>query len=284
MKGLVSVFPLVALAALCSRPCCADSIKIGDKTLDNVYITENADFYIVRIPSDGSLEKISRKRTDVGHVNRCSDPEARKRLLQQWQEAVAQEDALARAQAEAAQEEARATPQLEALARPQKEARAKAQAEAAQEEALARAQVEAAQEEARAKLPSCVIEYIDASQGWPMFFNRKEGGWSMMEGRIGYIGTAELPGVAKILQIIDSRSMLLEPYSFAADHPKAVMVRGVATSGHVDDGYISITKMLKVIGTIQYTTVIGGSRTVFVLEPFDVEPFRNAIPASMLIN
>ena len=279
MKGHVRTLLLVALAALCSRFCYADSIKIGDRTLDDVYITENADYYFVRIPSDGSLETVSKKRTDVRDVNRSSDPEARKRLLQQWQKAIAPEETHARAQAEAAhtvaQEGARARAQAKAAQKEaaQEEALRKGRIDWQNEEARRRAQAEAAQAqaEARAKLPSCVREYIDSSQGRPMCFYQDN--WDLKVGRIGYIR-------AKIIQIIDDSSLLLELYS----RPLMVIVKGVTTSGLVDDklwpGY---TKMLQVTGIVQYVTVLGSTKTVFVLEPFDVGPFRDAIPASMLL-
>ncbi len=46
-----------------------------------------------------------------------------------------------------------------------------------------------------------------------------------------------------------------------------VWITGVDTAGMVDDQNAKIDRVLGVVGTRQYGTVVGGSKTVFVLEP-----------------
>ncbi len=123
--------------------------------------------------------------------------------------------------------------------------------------------------------------------------------WEIRIGRVGYIDSA------KILQIIDRTSVLvclsynLSSYLSIAGpirvyswdlaklcgidtRDQTVMVRKTDTSGHVDGEYVQIPGIFQVTGTTQYTTVAGGPKTVFVLEPFNLEPYRNVIPAAML--
>ena len=364
MNGHVRTLLPVALAGLCSCLCAADSIKIGDRTLDDVYITENADCYFVRIPSDGSLETVSKKRTDVRNVEITGDPAKRGKLLQQWKESSAKNDTKTISSAPHARGADTKPFVSERVLRgrtnaskvdstPESPPRVAIPPMATvpdnQSMPLPPTAIAPTAQSVDATLLPNVREYIETSQMWgqmprkvqanipshghradgmgnivamipsrhmaegvqPMFFRDwlwvllPGGGekrlevWDIKVGRIGYVEAAE------IVQVIDGNSLLLRlsyniEFLFSIAKPveefswrlaaldgldardQMVIVRHIDTSGHVDGEAIRLKMMLKVAGTSQYTTATGGKGTAFALEPFDIEPFRNAIPASML--
>lgn len=71
------------LAMILCIPSGGDTIKIGGRILDNVYIVEDGAFYHVHIPG-GTLESVSKKRTDIGYVRFTEDSAARALLFEQW--------------------------------------------------------------------------------------------------------------------------------------------------------------------------------------------------------
>lgn len=57
------------------------------------------------------------------------------------------------------------------------------------------------------------------------------------------------------------------------DHTDLVILKGRTTGGLADGQSIKVDELLKVTGTETYTSVSGASRTVLVLEPFDLKQF-----------
>lgn len=90
-------------------------------------------------------------------------------------------------------------------------------------------------------------------------------------GQIGRLGTRR----AKVVQVVDDRSMLIMPY--LGGQQLLILVRGASTAAVADGLMYAFPDVFEVTGTHRYETVGGGSRTVLVIEPFDikkVEPFR----------
>lgn len=97
-------------------------------------------------------------------------------------------------------------------------------------------------------------------------------------GKMAYIRT---PDTLKVVQIIDDKNFIgslsvhyeryTEREGLVSGHnpPVTIWVKGIQTTGMVDDRSlpINVTTPMKVTGTTQYSTTIGGSSTVFVLEP-----------------
>ena len=74
----------------------------------------------------------------------------------------------------------------------------------------------------------------------------------------------------KIMNIIDESNMIVwldESVENIDDLVRPVWIRGLDTTGKVDESNLDILTPLKVTGTIQYTTATGASKTVFLLEP-----------------
>ena len=92
MSTLAKVFLGICLAGIGSFPCAADSIQVGGKTFDDVYITEDADYYHVANPADGSLQRVSKRRSDVREMKKSDDPAARAALLEQWKKRRADDE------------------------------------------------------------------------------------------------------------------------------------------------------------------------------------------------
>lgn len=99
----------------------------------------------------------------------------------------------------------------------------------------------------------------------PLVFGSR---WPLAVGRIGYLPDAE------IFQIVDDNMALL---SVGSD---IVMVRKIDFSAAVDGKGGNVVPMMKVTRTTTYTTTLGGTNTVFVLEPFDIEKY-NLDPAML---
>ena len=77
-----------------------------------------------------------------------------------------------------------------------------------------------------------------------------------------------------VFQVIDEDTLLIE-IAYSRSNRMICWLDGFSTNGVVDgDRHSGVAALLRVTGTRQYGTAIGGSRTVFVLEPFglDVDP------------
>ena len=113
---------------------------------------------------------------------------------------------------------------------------------------------------------------------------------------VGKVGVIQSPNSLKILQILDSTNMICEftrivyveritespsypqesrtasgryapiKYTEPASREEVVWIKGIDTTGKVDDHIITIKLTLRVTGTTQYDTAFG-PKTVFVLEP-----------------
>ena len=78
----------------------------------------------------------------------------------------------------------------------------------------------------------------------------------------------------KAFQVMDEDTLLIE-IAYSRSDRMICWLDGFSTNGVVDgDRHSGVAALLRVTGTRQYGTAIGGSRTVFVLEPFglDVDP------------
>lgn len=80
-----------------------------------------------------------------------------------------------------------------------------------------------------------------------------------------YVGAwGKIPkSTAKVVQVINQSEMRVDFRSSKGP----VFLRGVPTKGLVDGGIVRINGYVEVIGTETYRTAIGGSNTVFVVEP-----------------
>lgn len=79
-----TMWVVVLIAAGVSLAAGADSIKVGDKVLENVYITEGSGTYYVSIPEDGTVQNIAKSDVDPKGVVISPDREARKALYEAW--------------------------------------------------------------------------------------------------------------------------------------------------------------------------------------------------------
>ena len=62
----------------------------------------------------------------------------------------------------------------------------------------------------------------------------------------------------------------------------AAFVNGVPTSRRADGQVANDLPLMQVVGTKQYTTVKGETRTALVLEVFDIESLADLFPARSL--
>ena len=67
-----------------------------------------------------------------------------------------------------------------------------------------------------------------------------------------------------------------EFYKFGEVSEGNVILKSFPTSGMVDDATYKLDKVLEVTGTERYETAIAGTKTVFVVKPFEIEPYRRA--------
>ncbi|HUY37069.1 MAG TPA: hypothetical protein VMV69_30410 [Pirellulales bacterium] len=86
------------------------------------------------------------------------------------------------------------------------------------------------------------------------------------------------PANFRVSQILDARNMLVRQLGNLNRADGApVWITGIDTSrfaGNIARGKIMLPQVFEVTGTKRYETVLGGSQTVFVLEPFDVDGVR----------
>ncbi|MFH1265255.1 MAG: SHD1 domain-containing protein, partial [Planctomycetota bacterium] len=82
------------------------------------------------------------------------------------------------------------------------------------------------------------------------------------------------PQSVYVFQVVDEDSMLIE-IRYSRRDKLVCWLDGFSTNGVVDgDRHSGVAALLEVTGTRQYATTLGGTKTVFVLEPFglDVDP------------
>ena len=86
----------------------------------------------------------------------------------------------------------------------------------------------------------------------------------------------------KIFQVIDAENLIAmqaSPVEGQEFRNPMFWLKGISTDGMVDEDYTAIKEPLWVSGTKQYSTSGGSTKTVFVLEPFDVEAARPFLKA-----
>lgn len=76
----------------------------------------------------------------------------------------------------------------------------------------------------------------------------------------------------EVFQVLGQAEMLLRTGQ------RITCVRGVPTKGVVDGARVKIEPRLRVTSTTTYPTIVGGTNTVFVLEPFDMTEFNRWLP------
>jgi len=102
----------------------------------------------------------------------------------------------------------------------------------------------------------------------PVAFGKQ---WQFQVGRIGYARSV------KILQVLDSDRALV---TLGKKDITAVMIKGMSFLNVADDSEVSLGTLMEVAETTTYTTVMGATRTVFVLRPFDISPY--SLPVEMV--
>lgn len=85
--------------------------------------------------------------------------------------------------------------------------------------------------------------------------------------RVGDYG--QMDHSARVVQVIDERTMLAE-----LGGEIWIMLSGFSTSGHTDDVRVRLRRPIMISGTVTYTTVLGGTRTVLKVEPLDWNMFK----------
>ena len=98
--------------------------------------------------------------------------------------------------------------------------------------------------------------------------------WTFEVGRIGYVE------FGRIIEVIDDHTALI---SVQDDPPKPrqrVIIKGIDVSGNAAGEVIHPPVMMEVVGTTTHPTARGGDKTVFLLEPFDLRPYRSGMPAA----
>jgi len=78
---------------------------------------------------------------------------------------------------------------------------------------------------------------------------------------LGRIGSAE------VQQILDENRMFITTRLYGRRSSLMLLCRGVSTKELADDTAIDLAQLMEVTGTYRYTTVTGGSNTVYVVEP-----------------
>lgn len=89
--------------------------------------------------------------------------------------------------------------------------------------------------------------------------------------RVGFFGEEELRLRPLIDQVIDGSNMLVRYENPKEGGEDFVLWIKAPTAGLVDGRRVLLDRCLEVTGTKTYTTAAGGSKTVFVLQPFDFE-------------
>ena len=93
---------------------------------------------------------------------------------------------------------------------------------------------------------------------------------------VGQIGVLDTTLTWVVSQVLGPEEMLVRAFFHRSYWTLAV--RGVSTAGLVDDRVVDLRQIVKISGTKMYETVIGGSRTVFVVEPWDQTELDKWLP------
>jgi len=78
---------LAATVALAAGSASADSIRVGTQWHVDVYVVESSQFYQILFPETGEVDKVSKKRSDVGKPRLTQDAAERAALKQRWEKA-----------------------------------------------------------------------------------------------------------------------------------------------------------------------------------------------------
>ncbi len=100
--------------------------------------------------------------------------------------------------------------------------------------------------------------------------------WTFEPGRLGYVDSARIIEFGKDGVLVSVKD---DP---DPQKPRGrVLVKGVDLAAHREGDLVDLPGLMMVTGEATYQT---GTREVptFVLEPFDVEPFRSRVPGGML--
>ncbi|MGD0900381.1 MAG: hypothetical protein ABR915_21320 [Thermoguttaceae bacterium] len=79
---------------------------------------------------------------------------------------------------------------------------------------------------------------------------------------------------ATIVQIVGKTQMLVRLLQIRDDHAATIMLSGFSTEGLTDDSDVDISQPIQITGTTTYNTVIGGTKTVLVAKPLDLESLK----------
>lgn len=91
---------------------------------------------------------------------------------------------------------------------------------------------------------------------------------------VGDVGTIES---FRVTQVVDDKTVLVE-IDYLQSKPLA-MIKGRSTAGMVDDARFAPKGTFQVTEPQQYTNLIGATRTVIGLKPFDAEPIERFLNA-----
>lgn len=106
--------------------------------------------------------------------------------------------------------------------------------------------------------------------------------------KLGQIGVLRATDQVVVSQVVDDNTMLItiikdkRGFSIAPNRTTTVIgnkikttawVKGIKTAGMVDGQRFQSQQLFQVTGTKQYETTVGRTRTVFVVEPFNITPY-----------
>ena len=77
---------LAAVVLATATVCAADSIKLDQETLDNVYIDAGSAMYFVRVPEDGRVLTVAKDQVNPGDVQISADHSHRRALRETWRQ------------------------------------------------------------------------------------------------------------------------------------------------------------------------------------------------------
>jgi hypothetical protein len=84
MRISFMILPVVVIGGALAAS--ADSIKVGDKVYEGVYVSEGVNCYYVSIPEDGTVLNAPKSEVDAKDVSVTQDREVRKELYSRWLE------------------------------------------------------------------------------------------------------------------------------------------------------------------------------------------------------
>ncbi len=100
--------------------------------------------------------------------------------------------------------------------------------------------------------------------------------WTFEPGRLGYVDAA------RIIEFGDTGTLVsVKDDPDAQKARRRVLVKGLDLSAHKEGDLVDLPGLMLVTGEATYESS-GRQITTFVLEPFDVEPFRSRVPEGML--